>query len=86
MTCCCKPACARSTQIEAGDLPFYLRHGPVPEEKPIALDAILEEVERRLIVLSLRQAKNNKSRAAALLTIWRPRLLRRMENLGIKDQ
>jgi len=47
-----------------------------PPIKPLALDAILEEVERRLIVQALRQAKNNKSKAAELLTIWRPRLLR----------
>ena len=77
---------ARGEKIEESDLPFFVRHGPVPEEKPLKLDAILEEVERRLIVNALRQAKNNKSRAAELLTIWRPRLLRRMENLGIEDQ
>ena len=43
----------------------------------------LEEAERRLIVLALKRAKGNKSRAADLLSIWRPRLLRRMEALGI---
>jgi transcriptional regulator with PAS, ATPase and Fis domain len=77
---------ARGDLIEAGDLPFYLRHAPLPAEKPLALDVILEEVERRLIVQALRLAKNNKSRAAELLTIWRARLLRRMEHLGIQDQ
>lgn len=77
---------ARGERIEASDLPFHVRHGPIPEDKPLNLDAILEEIERRLIVNALRQAKNNKSRAAELLTIWRPRLLRRMENLGIEDQ
>ena len=58
----------------------------MPAEKPLNLDAILEQVERRLIVQALRLADNNKSRAAELLTIWRARLLRRMETLGIKDQ
>ncbi len=77
---------AKGTQVEPGDLPFHLRQVPLPPEKPLALDAILEQVERRLIVHALRLAKNNKSRAAELLTIWRARLLRRMENLAIKDQ
>jgi transcriptional regulator with PAS, ATPase and Fis domain len=76
---------AKGAVIEPGDLPFYLRHAPLPAEKPLSLDAILEQVERRLIVHALRQAKNNKSRAAELLTVWRARLLRRMENLGIPD-
>jgi transcriptional regulator with PAS, ATPase and Fis domain len=77
---------AKGELIEPGDLPFYLRHAPLPVPKPLSLDAILEQVERRLIVQALRLAKNNKSRAAELLTIWRARLLRRMENLGIEDQ
>jgi transcriptional regulator with PAS, ATPase and Fis domain len=77
---------AKGDTIESGDLPFHLRHGPLPAQKPLALDAILAEVERRLIVQALRLAKNNKSRAADLLTIWRARLLRRMENLGIKEE
>ncbi len=49
------------------------------------LDRLLEEAERRLIRLALRRAKGNRSRAAELLEIWRPRLLRRMEALGITD-
>jgi transcriptional regulator with PAS, ATPase and Fis domain len=77
---------AKGTDIEPSDLPFYLRHAALPAEKPLSLDAILEQVERRLIVHALRLAKNNKSRAAELLTIWRARLLRRMENLGIADE
>src|SRR5207253_5896942 len=74
---------AKGDTIEPGDLPFHLRHAPLPAEKPLSLDAVLEQVERRLIVQALRLAKNNKSRAAELLTIWRARLLRRMENLDI---
>jgi transcriptional regulator with PAS, ATPase and Fis domain len=76
---------AKGERIELGDVPFHLRHAPLPAEKPLSLDAILEEVERRLIVQALRLAKNNKSRAAELLTIWRARLLRRIETLGIHD-
>jgi DNA-binding NtrC family response regulator len=76
---------AKREQLEPSDLPFYLRHAPLPTEKPLALDAILEEVERRLIVQALRLARNNKSRAAELLTIWRGRLVRRIESLNIPD-
>ena len=52
-------------------------------EKPISLDQVLEQAERRMIVMALRRAKGNKSKAADLLSIWRPRLIRRMEALGI---
>lgn len=76
---------ARGDQLDPADLPFYLRHVPLPEVKPLVLDAILEQVERRLIAQALQLARNNKSRAAELLTIWRARLLRRMETLGITD-
>jgi DNA-binding NtrC family response regulator len=78
-------ACARARgdRLEIGDLPWYLRSpAPLPE-RTLALDSILEQVERRLIQVALVAAKGNKSRAAELLTIWRPRLLRRMEALGI---
>ncbi|HEV3082832.1 MAG TPA: sigma 54-interacting transcriptional regulator [Gemmataceae bacterium] len=53
--------------------------------KALPLDRLLEEAERRLIRLALRRAKGNRSRAAELLEIWRPRLLRRMEALGITE-
>jgi DNA-binding NtrC family response regulator len=46
---------------------------------------VLEQVERRLITLALRRHQGNKSKAAQWLGLWRPRLLRRMEALGIKD-
>jgi transcriptional regulator with AAA-type ATPase domain len=77
---------AKGTCIEPGDLPWHLRNPAAPLERPMPLDTLLEQVERRLILLALRKAKNNKSRAAELLSIWRPRLLRRMEALGIGGQ
>ena len=40
---------------------------------------------RSLETPALLQAKGNRSRAAELLEIWRPRLLRRMEALGITE-
>jgi transcriptional regulator with PAS, ATPase and Fis domain len=54
-------------------------------QQPLPLDQVLEQVERRLIVLALRRHQGNKSKAAEWLGIWRPRLLRRMEALGIKE-
>jgi hypothetical protein len=78
--------------IDAVHLPARLRlavrlaetPGPA-EERKLPLDQLLEEAERRLIRLALRRAKGNRSRAAELLQVWRPRLLRRMEALGIKE-
>jgi DNA-binding NtrC family response regulator len=87
-------ACRRTStsEIDAGQLPAPLRlsarmaQTPGPEaEKPLNLDQVLEQAERRLIVLALRKAQGNRSRAAELLSIWRPRLLRRMEALGISE-
>lgn len=84
---------AKSTTLEADDLPGYLRRSTLvaelpdkPAERPMPLDELLEQAERRLIVLALRAARGNKSRAAKLLSIWRPRLLRRMKELGIPDE
>ncbi|MCI0377275.1 MAG: sigma 54-interacting transcriptional regulator [Gemmataceae bacterium] len=78
-------ACARAKgeSIELADLPFYLKQTPPPPEKPISLDAILEQVEKRLITLALQLAQDNKAKTADLLGIWRPRLLRRIETLGL---
>jgi DNA-binding NtrC family response regulator len=76
---------AKGERLEVGDLPFFIRTAPTPAERVLALDSLLEQVERRLIVLALRAAGNNKSRAAELLSVWRPRLLRRIEALGIVE-
>jgi hypothetical protein len=82
----------KKAAIDAADLPAPLRlavrldrTAKAPAERPLQLDRVLEEAERRLILLALRKARGNKSRAADLLSIWRPRLLRRMEALGIVD-
>jgi DNA-binding protein Fis len=47
------------------------------------LDAVLEAVEKRLVQLALRKAENNQTAAADLLGVFRTRLARRMEVLGI---
>jgi DNA-binding NtrC family response regulator len=78
--------------ITAADLPAALRlrqrldQTPGPEQqKVLPLDQVLEEVERRLIELTLRRTRGNKTQAAQLLGVWRPRLLRRLEALGLLD-
>jgi len=87
-------ACSRAkgAGLEMDDLPGYLRRSAAvaeladrPAERSMPLDELLQQAERRLIVLALRAARGNKSRAAKLLSIWRPRLLRRMKELGIPD-
>jgi DNA-binding NtrC family response regulator len=79
-------------RVDANDLPAALRLAVRMEQIPqpvsdraLRLDDILEQAERRLIVSALRKANGNRSRAAELLSIWRPRLLRRMEALGITE-
>jgi PAS domain S-box-containing protein len=54
-----------------------------PPEQPLALDKVLEDVERRMIELALRRCNGNKTKAAQYLAIWKPRLLRRMVKLGL---
>lgn len=56
-----------------------------PAAQPfLGLDPILEQVERRLIADALRRTGGNRAAAAELLGIWRPRLIRRIEALGIE--
>jgi PAS domain S-box-containing protein len=81
-----------TTAIDAAELPPALRQTIRLEstdapaaERPMPLDQFLEQAERRLIGLALHRARGNKSKAADLLAVWRPRLLRRMEALGIKQ-
>jgi DNA-binding NtrC family response regulator len=50
------------------------------------LDQLLTEVEQRSIETALRHARGNKSRAADLLGISRPRLYRRMKELNLPDE
>ena len=83
---------AQDERITAADLPAPLRlslrldqtPGPRPE-KPLPLEQLLEEAERRLIRLALERAGGNRGRAAEILGVWRQRLVRRMEALGLSD-
>jgi DNA-binding NtrC family response regulator len=58
----------------------YLPPAPPTQD---SLDEILTRVERRLIEQSLARARENKSRAAEILGISRPRLYRRIKELGL---
>jgi transcriptional regulator with PAS, ATPase and Fis domain len=78
--------------IEPDDLPAAIRGNlgsayiPPPLPHPITpLDELLTQVERRLIESTLQRARQNKSRAAELLGISRPRLYRRIKELGLPD-
>jgi DNA-binding NtrC family response regulator len=82
-----------SRSISAADLPRRFRRpapataleaAPPPPPLP-GLDNVLEEVERRLLRLALDRARGNKSQAADTLAISRPRLLRRLEQLGMTE-
>ncbi len=86
---------AKGERIDAADLPSSAMSGlrsarqveQAPAraaERPLELAQVLEQVERRLIERALRRAGGNKTRAAELLSIWRPRLQRRMEALGME--
>ena len=81
-----------SHMIAAEDLPATIRgrlgsaYNPPPMPNPVKpLDELLTEVERHLIETALRQSRSNKSRAAEILGISRPRLYRRIKELNLPD-
>jgi DNA-binding NtrC family response regulator len=78
--------------IELGDLPASIRGNlgaaylpPAAPRVVKPLDELLTEIERRLIETALARARQNKSRAAELLGISRPRLYRRIKELNLPD-
>ncbi len=79
-------------RIGVADLPAAIRghfggaYQPPPPPAPASLDETLTQVERRLIEQTLARARQNKSRAAELLGISRPRLYRRIKELGLPDE
>jgi DNA-binding NtrC family response regulator len=79
--------------ISDQDLPSSMRGNlgagypaPAPANAIRPLDQLLTDVERRLIETALRRARSNKSRAADLLGISRPRLYRRIKELNVPDE
>jgi PAS domain S-box-containing protein len=78
--------------IGAQDLPAAISghlgaaYTPPAVPPPITpLDHVLTHLERRLIEEALARARQNKSRAAELLGISRPRLYRRIKELNLPD-
>jgi DNA-binding NtrC family response regulator len=82
---------AQGPQIALGDLPEEIHLSaaaaarPRKPEETIVLDEFLAQVQRELIGRALRRAKGNKTRAARLLGMTRPRLYRRMVQLGLEE-
>lgn len=54
--------------------------------QPIQLEDFLGEIERELISRAMRLSKGNKAKAARLLGLTRPRLYRRMVQLGLEQE
>jgi DNA-binding NtrC family response regulator len=81
---------AAGREIDVADLPERLRltgqaaARPHRPEETIVLNEYLARVERELIRRALARAKGNKSRAARLLGMTRPRFYRRMVQLGLE--
>lgn len=78
-------------EIDVGDLPQRIHvalraaaRPPRPEET-IVLDEFLRRVERELIRRAMARAKGNKAKAARLLGMTRPRLYRRLAQLGLEE-
>lgn len=76
--------------IEIGDLPRAILgpQGAAYEPKPtpsVPLKDRLTSIERRWIEAALRKAKFNKSRAADMLGISRPKLYHRIKELGLPE-
>jgi len=79
------------TEITVRELPQAIQlarsaaaHPRRPEET-IVLDDYLARIERELMERALARAKGNKSRAAKLLGMTRPRLYRRLVQLGLEE-
>lgn len=54
-------------------------------DETVDLDAILEDVEKTMILRALERYPQNKTSAAKLLNISRARLLRRLQQWGIQS-
>ena len=73
--------------VVAADLPKRLRQAasaaahPRTEEETIVLDELLAQIEADLVRRAMRRAKGNKTKAAQLLGVTRPRLHRRLTEL-----
>jgi transcriptional regulator with PAS, ATPase and Fis domain len=87
-------ACRQVTGVWIGesDLPERVRAvtaagaHPRRTSEAIQLDAFLLDVERELIQRAMKRSRGNKARAARMLGVSRPRLLRRLAQLGLETR
>jgi DNA-binding NtrC family response regulator len=76
-------------EIGPGDLPPVIHHAAqVAARSPrraerIVLDELLVTIEKEAIVRAMAQSRGNKTEAANLLGMTRPRLYRRLVQLGL---
>ncbi len=81
-----------SYEISTADLPTIVHHAHAAasrvrrEPERIVLDELLASIEREAIVRALAQTGGNKSEAAVLLGMTRPRLYRRLVQLGLAGE
>jgi transcriptional regulator with PAS, ATPase and Fis domain len=81
---------AHGGEVAARDLSERIRWAadaalhPPRNDSAIVLEEFLARLEKELIGRALRRAKGNKSKAAKLLGLTRPRLYRRLEQLGLE--
>ncbi len=84
-------AIGSASQLEADNLPNIVRGEAIEiqdntDRADMPLDEVLATVERRAILLALRRAGGQRSKAARTIGISRSRLYRRMEALGIRPR
>ena len=86
---CATGAITGGTLVRAIDLPVRLRQAADAQavsqvEEQIDLEDYLHSLERELIQRAHKAARGNKAKAARLLGMTRPRLYRRLEQLGLQ--
>ncbi|HEY4308183.1 MAG TPA: sigma 54-interacting transcriptional regulator [Pirellulales bacterium] len=82
---------AEGPRIMAADLPAKIQYSldaaarPRRAEEKIVLEEFLGRIEEELIRRAMTRAKGNKTKAASLLGMTRPRLYRRLVQLGLEE-
>jgi DNA-binding NtrC family response regulator len=82
---------AEGTEIVLGDLPEQVHLAqaaaahPRRVEETIVIEEFLARIERELLTRALRRAKGNKTKAAKLLGMTRPKFYRRLVQLGLEE-